>query len=93
MSNQMLELLAQYAALRLGCERALELLTDPDASESDANKFIAYLQIILKVKKMEKFYMNSFTGSVDTEDGWYPEDIATLIEVVKDKEGFWVEVK
>ena len=48
MSNQMLEILAQYAAFRLGCERALELLTDPDASENDANKFIAYLQIILK---------------------------------------------
>ena len=48
MSNKMLEILAQYAAMRLGCERALELLTDPDASENDANKFIAYLQIILK---------------------------------------------
>jgi hypothetical protein len=93
MSNQMLELLAQYAALRLGCERALELLEDPDASEFDADKVIALLQTILEVKKMEKFYMNSFTGSVDTEDGWYPEDITTLIEVVKDKEGFWVEVK
>lgn len=41
---------------------------------------------------MEKFYMNPVTGSVDTKDGWYPEDIITLIEVVKDKEGFWVEV-
>ena len=50
MSDQLLELLADYAALRLGCERALELLTDPDASENDANKFIAYLQIILKEK-------------------------------------------
>ena len=48
MSDQLLEILAEYAAFKLGCERALELLTDPDASESDANKFIAYLQIILK---------------------------------------------
>ena len=50
MSNQMLELLAQYAALRLGCERALELLEDPDASEFDANKVIAFLQIVLESK-------------------------------------------
>lgn len=50
MSNQMLELLAQYAALRLGCERALELLTNPDASEFDANKVIAFLQIVLESK-------------------------------------------
>ena len=50
MSNQMLELLAEYAALRLGCERALELLTDPEASENDANKFIAFLQIVLEPK-------------------------------------------
>ena len=48
MSNQMLELLAQYAALRLGCERALELLQDPDASDFDADKVIALLQTILK---------------------------------------------
>lgn len=44
----MLELLAQYAALRTGCERALELLTDPDASEFDADKVIRLLKIILK---------------------------------------------
>lgn len=48
MNNQMLELLAQYAALRTGCERALELLTDPDASEFDADKVIRLLKIILK---------------------------------------------
>lgn len=48
MSNQMLELLAQYAALRLGCERALELLEDPDSSDFDADKVIRLLQTILK---------------------------------------------
>jgi hypothetical protein len=48
MSNKMLEILAQYAALRLGCERALELLEDPDASDFDADKVIALLKTILK---------------------------------------------
>lgn len=48
MSNQMLELLAQYAALRLGCERALELLEDPDSSDFDADKVIRLLKTILK---------------------------------------------
>ena len=48
MSNKMLELLAQYAALRLGCERALELLENPDASDFDANKVIRLLKTILK---------------------------------------------
>jgi hypothetical protein len=50
MSNQLLELLAQYAAMRLGCERALELLTDPDASDFDADKVIRLLKTILEVK-------------------------------------------
>ena len=53
MSNQMLELLAEYSALRLGCERALELLTDPDASDFDANKVIAFLQTVLEPKNHE----------------------------------------
>jgi hypothetical protein len=48
MSNKMLELLAQYAALRLGCERALELLEDPDSSDFDADKVIRLLKTILK---------------------------------------------
>ena len=47
----MLELLAQYAALRMGCERALALLENPDASEFDANKTIHFLKIILDPKK------------------------------------------
>jgi hypothetical protein len=48
MSNKMLELLAQYAAMRLGCERALELLEDPDASDFDADKVIRLLKTILE---------------------------------------------
>lgn len=48
MSDQLLELLADYAALRLGCERALELLENPDASEFDADKTIRLLKTILK---------------------------------------------
>ena len=48
MSDQLLELLADYAALRLGCERALELLTDPDSSDFDADKVIRLLKTILK---------------------------------------------
>ncbi len=51
MSNQLLELLAQYAAMRLGCERALELLEDPDASDFDADKVIRLLKTILEVKQ------------------------------------------
>jgi hypothetical protein len=46
----MLEILAQYAAMRLGCERALELLTDPDASDFDADKVIRILKTILEQK-------------------------------------------
>jgi hypothetical protein len=48
MSNQMLEILAQYAAMRLGCERALELLEDPDSSDFDADKVIRLLKTILE---------------------------------------------
>jgi hypothetical protein len=47
----MLELLAQYAAMRLGCERALELLEDPDASDFDADKVIRLLKTISEVKQ------------------------------------------
>jgi hypothetical protein len=50
MNNQMLELLAQYAAMRTGCEKALELLEDPDASEFDADKIIRFLKIVLEPK-------------------------------------------
>ena len=51
MSNQMLELFAQYAAMRLGCERALELLQDPDADGFDADKVEVLLIKILKTYK------------------------------------------
>lgn len=47
MTNHKLELLAQYAAFRLGCEKSLELLQDPDASEFDAAKVIHFLQTVL----------------------------------------------
>jgi hypothetical protein len=50
MSNKMLEILAQYAAMRLGCERALELLEDPDSSDFDADKVIRLLKTILEQK-------------------------------------------
>ena len=50
MTNHQLELLAQYAAFRLGCERALELLTNPDASDFDADKVIQFLKIVLDQK-------------------------------------------
>lgn len=46
----MLEILAQYAAMRLGCERALELLENPDASDFDADKVIRLLKTIVEVK-------------------------------------------
>jgi len=50
MSNQMIELVAQYAEMRLGCERALELLQDPDADAFDADKVEALLIKILSAK-------------------------------------------
>ena len=50
MTNHQLELLAQYAALRVGCERALALLENPDASDFDAWKVMDYLKIILDQK-------------------------------------------
>ena len=39
--------IVQMAALRLGCERALALLENPDASEFDADRLIRYLEIVL----------------------------------------------
>lgn len=50
MNNQTLEILAQYAAFRLGCEKALALLTDPDSTEFDANKVITFLEYVLESK-------------------------------------------
>jgi len=48
MSDQLLEILAEYAAYKVGCERALALLQDPDANEFQAEKVISYLNKILK---------------------------------------------
>jgi len=42
--------IVEMAALRVGCERALDLLTNPDASEFDADKVIHFLKIILDQK-------------------------------------------
>ena len=50
MSDELLEIFADYGALRLGCERALELLENPDASNFDADKVIELLRIVLKPK-------------------------------------------
>ena len=50
MTDKYLDLLAQYAALRVGCERALALLENPDASAIDADKVINFLKIILDQK-------------------------------------------
>jgi hypothetical protein len=50
MSEAMLKILAEYAAYKLGCERALALLEDPDANEFKAEKVISYLNAILKGK-------------------------------------------
>jgi len=48
MSEAMLKILAEYAAYKLGCERALALLEDPNANEFQAEKVIALLNRILK---------------------------------------------
>ena len=48
MNDQLLIILAQYEALKLGCQRALALLEDPNASGFDANKLEVYLNKILK---------------------------------------------
>ncbi len=51
MSGQMIELVVQYAALRLGCEKALALLQDPDADGFDADKVEVLLIKILEIRK------------------------------------------
>ena len=48
MSDQLLEILAEHAAYRLGCERALALLENPDSNEFQAEKVIKLLTQILK---------------------------------------------
>ena len=48
MSDQLLKILAEHGALKIGCQRALALLEDPNASGFDANKLEVYLKRILK---------------------------------------------
>lgn len=48
MSTELLILLAEYGALRFGCEKALELLEDPNASAFDTDKVIRILKTILE---------------------------------------------
>ena len=48
MSEAMLKILAEHAAYRVGCERALALLEDPDSNEFQAEKVIKLLNGILK---------------------------------------------
>jgi hypothetical protein len=50
----------------------------------------AYSYRVIAVMENEVYYMNPFTGSVDTIDGW-DCDLDSLIEVVKDESGNWVE--
>jgi hypothetical protein len=50
LTNKNLEFLAQYAAMRTGCERALELLENPDSSDFDADKVTHFLKTILDAK-------------------------------------------
>ena len=50
MNDQIISLAVYYAVERIVCERALELLQDPDASEFDADKVIRLLETILEVK-------------------------------------------
>ena len=48
MSETMLKILAEHAAYKVGCERALALLEDPDSNEFQAEKVITLLTQILK---------------------------------------------
>jgi len=48
MNEELLKTLAEYKSLKLGCERALALLQDPDSNEFQAEKVISYLNKILK---------------------------------------------
>ena len=40
--------IVEMVALRMGCERALDLLTNPDASDFDADKVIRILKTVLE---------------------------------------------
>lgn len=53
MNQTILELTIDLAVARLACKRALELLTDPNASEFDAEKTENLLRIALGAKNEE----------------------------------------
>ncbi len=46
---------------------------------------------------MTTYYMNPWTGSVDTKENWeddgWDQDNSFLVEVKKDDNGDWVEVE
>jgi len=48
MSEELLKILKEHGALKLGCERALALLQNPDSNEFQAEKVITLLTQILK---------------------------------------------
>jgi hypothetical protein len=48
--DQLLQILKERNAYKLGCERAIALLEDPDANDFQAEKVISYLNAILKGK-------------------------------------------
>jgi ribosomal protein L30E len=47
MSEELLKIVIEYGAYKLGCERALELLENGDAGPADADKVIKLLKDIL----------------------------------------------
>jgi hypothetical protein len=50
MNNELLDLIIQNSALKLGCEKALALLEDGDAEPSDADNVIRILKSVLEIK-------------------------------------------
>jgi len=46
--DQLLQILKEHGAYKLGCERALALLEDPDGNAFQAEKVITLLNRILK---------------------------------------------
>ena len=48
MSDQLLQIIKEHGALKIGCQRALALLEDPNGNDFEADKVIIYLNKILK---------------------------------------------
>jgi len=48
MNEELLQILKEHGALKLGCERALALLEDPNGNAFQAEKVITLLTQILK---------------------------------------------